>query len=199
MGYRCGWCGREDVGRRVSVNLTSASVEAYRYFCDAAHQANWETNQPRPKGAYTDVNSGSGVDDIVHAANSRGWFLLHTYQLKPNPTPNWVVSLLKRKPDGGTTAHFTEYAEAATLKEALYAAYMNAVERDKFLGGGKKTAARKPLLVEDGDTGNASDPILDGVDDVLSWALIDALNLNRAARERAARAAKGGASWGRKP
>ena len=52
---RCSWCCSYQPTRRVEQNPSDDFVQCFRFFCDAAHQANFETNQPRPVEFYNAV------------------------------------------------------------------------------------------------------------------------------------------------
>lgn len=49
---RCSFCGSYQPTRRVEQNPSDDFVQCFRFFCSASHQANFETNQPRPVDIY---------------------------------------------------------------------------------------------------------------------------------------------------
>jgi len=130
-GFVCAWCRKPGAVRRVAID-TDGSVEGYRYFCDASHQANFETNQPRPAlDGSRFIPRAAGFFEIVKDANLDGWQVLNCFQMGKRDQLYWRVNLQLRKANGATETVFTEYADDPDPRLAMLAAIGSARARWK--------------------------------------------------------------------
>lgn len=139
MSIKCAWCRSDSATRKVAFD-EDESVECYRFFCNAQHQANWETNQPRPSNAPMATMVSAAFFEMVKEANLNGWNVLNCFQFGVNDRIVWRVNLQKRKKNGATVDIFTEYEDHADPRLAMKAAYASALARDAV---DKKRSARQ--------------------------------------------------------
>lgn len=129
MSYRCAWCWKSDATRKVAIGGDD-STEGYRYFCNTTHQANWETNQPRPVPVMVPIEAASFLE-LVKQANLDGWILLNFFQNGFGEDTIFRVNLQKRRPNGATTDYFSDYREDANPHTAMVLALRAARAIDK--------------------------------------------------------------------
>lgn len=125
MTQTCSWCLKPGAKTRVRAN-SDGTLEVWRFFCDTKHQANWETNQPRPEGAVRKLDGSMHVDDLVKEANLRRWGVNNCFQWQIwGSEPQWRINLQEYTPEGSSLSEFSDFADGATMSEALHAAILN--------------------------------------------------------------------------
>ena len=125
--FVCAWCRAEGATRKVKLD-SDPSVESYRYFCNAQHQANWETNQPRPGKAKVLMDTASFFE-ILKEANLKNWWLLNCFQVGYDQNMFFRVNLFTRNLSGATPSIANEFAEHTDPRIALLSAYNSAMAR----------------------------------------------------------------------
>lgn len=144
MTRTCAWCLRPGAKNRVATD-SDGTLEVYRWFCDTKHQANWETNQPRPEGATRALEDCMFPDDLAKEANLRGWAVNNCFQWQVwGSEPQWRVNL-QAYSDGSALSEFCDYADGVTISQAIHAAMLNMQEREKR---GKKSSRIKQASPE---------------------------------------------------
>lgn len=122
----CSWCGgNAPAMRKVEVNL-HPTVQTFRYFCSASHQANWETNQPRPERfKVSQMGEGLTFTELAKEANLNGWVVNNCFQYQVwGSEPSWRCNL-QAMIDGASKDVHGEFADGETPEEALLAAMTN--------------------------------------------------------------------------
>lgn len=148
MSFNCAWCRVDGATRKVP-SAGDGSVECYRYFCNTQHQANWETNQPRPNARGLSVEAASFFE-LAKDANLNGWHVLNCFQYGTHEKLVWRVNLQKRRENGATTDYYTEYSDDADPRLAMKGAYAAAHARDAV---DKKRGPKENTTPTDSQTG----------------------------------------------